>query len=227
MSTGWSWTGPNGFTSTVRNPNINAITPSQSGKYTANYTNANGCSNSLDLILEIKSIESVTYNYQINGGTWKTGTNSTMCEGDDIQFAAWPVSGSSWSWSGPSGFTSSLRNPLLSNISTNQFGVYSTTQTDGNSCKSSASFTINKCMVTALEGTIENKIVVFPNPNTGNFTLAMEDEFEHHVMIIDLRGNEMYHATFVGSLNINSDLPSGFYLLRIDENFLTQKLIVD
>ena len=38
------WTGPNGFTSTLKNPSINNVTYANAGAYTVTVTNANGCS---------------------------------------------------------------------------------------------------------------------------------------------------------------------------------------
>jgi len=41
----FAWSGPNGFTSALKNPVINGITPVGSGIYTVTVTNLNGCSN--------------------------------------------------------------------------------------------------------------------------------------------------------------------------------------
>jgi len=42
--TSYSWTGPNGFTSSVQNPSIATVTAAASGTYTVVVTDANGCS---------------------------------------------------------------------------------------------------------------------------------------------------------------------------------------
>ncbi|MBL0120096.1 MAG: hypothetical protein IPP89_14240 [Saprospiraceae bacterium] len=40
----FAWSGPNGYTSNVKNPTIIGITPAGSGAYTVTVTNLNGCS---------------------------------------------------------------------------------------------------------------------------------------------------------------------------------------
>ncbi len=44
----WSWTGPNNFTSNVRQIDLTNLQANQSGTYTANYTDANRCSAQID-----------------------------------------------------------------------------------------------------------------------------------------------------------------------------------
>lgn len=43
----WTWTGPNGFTATTREINLNNIQLHQAGEYVATYTNESGCKNSI------------------------------------------------------------------------------------------------------------------------------------------------------------------------------------
>jgi len=65
---GWSWTGPNGFTSTTREIALNAMTAAQSGKYTATYNDGTGCPGTADFIITINVtpaptvVSPVTYN---------------------------------------------------------------------------------------------------------------------------------------------------------------------
>lgn len=161
--------------------------------------------------------EAITYNYQINGGTWKKGTSTTLCAGDDMQFAAWPVSGSTWSWTGPNGFTSTVRNPLLANVTTIQMGVYNATQTDANGCKSSASFTIDPCVVTSsLElDQKDNYISVYPNPSQGTFLIKNDSDEVLEIIISNLKGREVYKNKVENVLLLNNELPSGIYILKI------------
>lgn len=54
-TTGWSWTGPGGFTATTREITLSSVTTSMAGTYTATYTNANGCKSSHKYTLTVNS----------------------------------------------------------------------------------------------------------------------------------------------------------------------------
>lgn len=51
--------------------------------------------------------------------------NTPVCEGDDIYFYTIPVTGASYQWTGPNGFTSSSDSPVISNATVNDTGTYS------------------------------------------------------------------------------------------------------
>jgi gliding motility-associated-like protein len=65
-------------------------------------------------------------------------SNSPLCAGNNISLIASNISGASYSWGGPNGFSSSLQNPIIVNAGTNNSGIYSVTATV-NGCTSSAS----------------------------------------------------------------------------------------
>lgn len=80
----YSWTGPNGFTSSIQNPTIPNIQPNQAGTYVV-HVNHNGCSNTDSIVLTLNSQifanltpvsdlcsnqASVPLQASINPGTW-------------------------------------------------------------------------------------------------------------------------------------------------------------
>jgi len=79
----WSWTGPNGFTSTTREIALNAMTAAQSGKYTATYNDGTGCPGAADFIITINVtpaptvVSPVTY-YQNSPATALTATGTAL-----------------------------------------------------------------------------------------------------------------------------------------------------
>jgi len=75
--------------------------------------------------------------HQINGGTWETTSSATLNVGNNLKFGPQPTSGGTWSWTGPNGFSSALRDPEINNIQTNQGGTYVATFI--NTCGSSSS----------------------------------------------------------------------------------------
>ncbi len=52
----WSWSGPNGFTSTTREVTINSIQENQAGNYVAAYTDASGCQSKGTLVVTVNTI---------------------------------------------------------------------------------------------------------------------------------------------------------------------------
>ena len=65
------------------------------------------------------------------------GSNSPVCQGATLKLMAGTISGASYSWSGPNGFTSSLQNPVVSNVTASASGEYTVTATK-NGCTTSA-----------------------------------------------------------------------------------------
>ena len=61
---------------------------------------------------------------QVNSGTWVQEAAANVAVGASVTFGPQPVTGGSWSWSGPSGFNSSSRQVTITNIQTTQAGTY-------------------------------------------------------------------------------------------------------
>lgn len=87
----FSWTGPNGFSSTQQNPSIANITSNQFGDYTVTVTSANGCVTA-----------SATVNVQVgaNANITVTPDDTTICVGNSVTITAnADVPGGTFSWS--------------------------------------------------------------------------------------------------------------------------------
>jgi PKD repeat protein len=113
----YSWTGPNGFASTAQNPSIPSATVAASGTYSVTATVA-GCTSA-----------AATTNATVNAGPSPpvASNNSPVCVGTTLQLTASAVAGATYSWTGPSGFTSTLQNPSIPNVTAAATGVYSVT----------------------------------------------------------------------------------------------------
>ena len=121
----YSWTGPNGFTSNNQNPIINNTSVNSSGVYTVTITNANNCTASFTTSVTVHPLPVPV-----------TGSNSPFCAGTDLQLNA--AGGVSYQWSGPSSFSSTLPNPIVTNAQPANAGLYTVTVTDANSCTSTS-----------------------------------------------------------------------------------------
>ena len=123
--TSYSWSGPGGFTSTQQNPTRANATVAMSGAYTVTVTNANGCSATATTNVTVNALPTAT-----------ASSNSPVCAGSTINLTA--TGGTTYSWSGPGGFTSTLQNPTRTNATAAMAGTYTVTVTSAAGCSSTA-----------------------------------------------------------------------------------------
>jgi hypothetical protein len=143
----WSWTGPNGFAAYSREITFNNIQSSQTGAYTATYTNYGGCSNTLTFNIGV-----INPALQINGGSWQAMSSASLSTGSGITFGPGPGNGT-WSWTGPGGFTSNKRETSIANIQPGQAGTYVATYTNPGGCTHAVNFSLsvaNGCAPTTI-----------------------------------------------------------------------------
>lgn len=129
----YNWTGPNGFASYLQNPVINNVTVANAGNYNVIVT-INNCQSPSSTVPVI--ISPVATTPVIN-------TNSPICEGNTLNLNSPYIAGISYAWAGPNGFTSSLQNPVINNISALNAGVYTLTLTGCNVSSNTTIFTVN------------------------------------------------------------------------------------
>lgn len=114
----YSWTGPNGFTSSQQNPIIQQVTTNRSGLYIVTITTP-GCG-----IISRQVQVSVS-----NGPVAQPGSNSPVCVGSTLNLTTPNISGLSYLWLGPNGFSSTAPTPFIQNAQTIHSGIYSLTVT--------------------------------------------------------------------------------------------------
>jgi gliding motility-associated-like protein len=131
----YSWTGPNGFTSSIQNPVINNIAFSEAGTYSVVVT-VGQCSG-IPATTSV-SVKAVPAPPSIN-------SNSPVCEGAALSLSATNVAGAGYNWSGPAGFSSTQQNVVLNGVGLSNSGNYSVTATVNGctSAPSSATVVIN------------------------------------------------------------------------------------
>ncbi len=130
--TGYSWAGPNSFSSTSQNPSRNNATTAMAGTYTVTVTNANGCTSTATTAVVVNNLPVAT-----------AGSNSPICAGETLNLTS--SGGTSYSWAGPLGYSSSMQNPSRNSASVLMSGTYTVTVTNANGCTSTAttSVTVN------------------------------------------------------------------------------------
>jgi hypothetical protein len=123
----YAWSGPNGFTSSLQNPTIPNVQAINAGNYTVTFTETNGCSisNTVSMAVNAYPIAVAGANSPNLGGTLQmTGSGGT-----------------SYAWSGPNGFTSTLQNPSLTSVTAPMAGNYYVTVTN-NGCSAVAALSV-------------------------------------------------------------------------------------
>ena len=116
----YSWTGPNGFSSTLQNPTIAGVSLAAAGTYSIIAT-VPGCGPS--------STGTVTVTVNPTPTAPTAGSNSAICVGATLNLTATNIAGASYSWTGPNAFTNSTQNPSLATVSSAAAGTYSVTAT--------------------------------------------------------------------------------------------------
>ena len=122
----YSWSGPNGFSSSLINPQINSVTSAASGIYSL-FISGSGCTSptaTLNIVVTKVNTPSITTN------------NDSACQGSTLVVQAQSsTTGVSYSWTGPNSFTSSNQTFTITNINNANAGTY-TLQTNIGVCKS-------------------------------------------------------------------------------------------
>jgi GH43 family beta-xylosidase len=82
VATGWTWTGPNGFTANTRQIILSAIEANKAGNYVATYTDANGNSNTQDFTLTVNPSPSASIT--LSNETCEQSNGSITLTFDDV-----------------------------------------------------------------------------------------------------------------------------------------------
>ncbi|MFL5753118.1 MAG: T9SS type A sorting domain-containing protein, partial [Bacteroidia bacterium] len=129
----YSWTGPNAFSSSVQNPTITNAQAAATGIYTVTVTSS-GCTSS-------PSTTGVSINVPPSPPT--AGSNSPVCEGQNINLSASFVPGGTYSWAGPNAFFSSVQNPTITNAQLTASGTYTVTATSSGCVSAPSTVNVN------------------------------------------------------------------------------------
>jgi pectate lyase len=138
MGSSYKW-----FEGTTQVGTANTYTASTAGDYTVEVTNASGCKNTSAIkTIDVNPLPVITPYAKVDAGAWLTTTTVSTCEGSTLNLGPQPNLAAGWSWTGPNNFTSTLRDPILTNLVIANAGNYIATYTDPNGCKATSNFTV-------------------------------------------------------------------------------------
>lgn len=198
-ATSYTWTG--GVNDGV------PFAPIATDTYTVTGTDGNGCTNTDVTTVTVNPLPTVT-------GT--SAMNMVCLDDATVALTGSPAGGT---WNGPA-VTGASFDPMTAGAGTHTT-VY--TFTDGNGCTDTAQAIINVdlCLST-VSTTLENSTDVYPNPNSGVFTLTVNANIgDMLVEIVDMQGRVVYSAQ---ENNVQSDytkqisldnVADGIYMLRL------------
>jgi hypothetical protein len=211
----------NGITGTWSPGNVSNTS---SSTYTFNATDA-GCYTPTVINVTVKPLPPAPL----------VGSNSPVLAGNEILLTAGTITGASYSWSGPNGFTSNLQNPSILSATTANAGEYSAFATVGGCDGASSSVTV---IVNTETPVVENSVagmLIAPNPFRYSTTLSFDLPESKRVVIsiTDISGRALEKQIVnAGSgrnvFEVGRDLVSGTYLLSVDtgSEIKTLKMVV-
>ncbi len=197
------------------------------GYYTITITDNNGCNSSVSATVS-EPDELIAFISSVNCAT--TGN----CSGDATVVASGGTSPYIYLWNDIGTQTTETAAGLCS-------GMYNVTVSDVSGCVSIAYITIYDTLQVEIP-TIENDVItgfnVYPNPNTGKFTVKMEsttDVQNLDIRIINKLGYEVFsdklsepHGSIIKNINIEGS-PSGVYTISVMKNgqhLLRKKIVI-
>lgn len=194
----YAWTGPNGFSSTLRNPLLSSASLVDTGWYRLSVT-LNGCTRQPD--------STFVQIYDYPNPALASLANDSLCPGDLAQFEADSLLGASYSWTGPAGFTANIRNPQLAITGQAQTGWYLVSATV-NGCTSAA----DSVRLTVVPGPITVQIISGNDSLCAGQTATLQVQAVAGYQYQWLRNNQLLPSDTTASLQVTT---SGNYRVRV------------
>ena len=166
------WTGPQSYSSLLQSNTISASSPFHNGTYNVTITAVNACTASAVISLSVHATPSLS------------AAGSTVCSNQTMSLTSQSLPGSTYLWTGPSGYVSFNQNPTVVNPASSASGSYMVKATSPQGCTNTA---ITQVTVTTLPS-------IFPSNNS---PLCFGD-------------NLNFNANCTGGLSFAWNGPAGF-----------------
>ncbi|OWY20495.1 T9SS C-terminal target domain-containing protein [Sphingobacteriales bacterium UPWRP_1] len=206
--TTYAWLGPDGYTGSGSSINRTNVTVAMGGLYTVTVTGLTGCTATASKMVTVNPAPAAT-----------AGSNNPVCVNGILYLTS--SGGVSYSWTGPSAFSSTVQNPNRAKVSYLMAGTYTVTVTGTNGCTATANTTVSVVSCKTGEQTDAIVLSAYPNPTNGqttvlftslaaqNTTLRVYDVVGKEVAVLF---NQQTEANTVYELPFDTTpLPSGTY----------------
>ena len=209
----WSWSNGSTFQNITVSPTLTTVYT-----VTASVNNLNGlsCDATNTVMVTVNALPSLSVS---------ASRGATICAGNSAVLTA--SGAATYTWTGGSSAVMNASTTVSPIANQN----YTVSGTDANGCKSSAVFNVvvSPCTGIATNAANNSNLLIYPNPNNGNFTVAYDQTIVLNVL------NELGQQ--VGSVTLDhsndhkaviENLPAGIYFVRSADaaNALTQKVII-
>jgi SdrD B-like domain/Ig-like domain CHU_C associated len=194
----YAWTGPNGYTANVQEPQIANALPARTGTYTVLITDTNGCTATATATVVVNILPTAT-----------ASSNSPVCTGGDIKLYAGGVG--TYFWRGPSSYTSTEANPVIvAKTDGSQKGIYTVTVTNSTNCTSTATVNV------VIESCLKLGDLVFEDKNN-NGVLDTGETGIDGVKVDLIKGGSVVTSTTTaaGGKYLFAGLDPGDYIVQI------------
>ena len=153
----YAWTGPGAFTSAQQNPTMAVAQNSNSGIYILTVVDGNNCTGTVSTNVTVNNLPNVSAN------------NIVVCLNTPINLIS--NGASTYTWAGPSGFTSNLQNPVIASGQFSNSGTYTVVGASAQSCTNvtTASVTVLAlpiALITASDVCVGGNLVLIGNGGT-------------------------------------------------------------
>jgi gliding motility-associated-like protein len=204
----YNWTGPLGYSSNSASTTIAPAFANQSGVYSL-YTTGTGCKS------DTTSVKVIVKPYPIlNSYLYSSG-----CSNDSINMFADTMSGVTYNWSGPGGFTSNANPISIYPVTPSNAGVYTFSADNSGCVASNNSFTLTyfqapsinlgpdstMCIGTGLSFTVSNYPTILWQDSTTNTTYNVYNTpGTYWVMVVDSNGCTDSDSIVINYVNCES-----------------------
>jgi hypothetical protein len=210
IETGWSWTGPAGFTSSDREIRLEKITPSMAGIYSVSFINANGCKSSLDIPVTVYDKPIISIVSPFNNEVFYTSTipidvNVNGPEISNVQY-----------YNGNSLLGQNANQPynyIWNEVPAGSYSIQARAITV-NGCSDTVTSQITVTSITGFsEEAVKENISFYPSPFHDYAILQAKGLTEFS--IVDITGNIVEKGIGENEMHIGKTIPQGTYFLRV------------